>query len=160
MKHLTPRQCYLGNSPSYNEIFDFVDFGNDANTFLLKCGSKHEPTKLELASLACREPARLLGVMQSPEKYLSLLRTLANELPALKKDKALYKQMKVSKFLLGTVEIPSGQNTKNLRSMDSLVDGNESDEDLEDTSIKQYELASASQTVIVSSLTLNIQSND
>ena len=110
LKHLTPRQCYLGNSPTYSEIFDFVDFGNEANAFLLKCGSKNEPTKLELAALACKEPARLLGIMQSPEKYLGMLRTLADDLPTLKRDKVLFKQMKASKFLLGSIEIPNKEN--------------------------------------------------
>lgn len=148
LKHITPRQCYLGNSPTYGEIFEFVDFGNDANAFLLKCGSKNEPTKLELAALACKEPARLLGIMQSPEKYLAMLRTLADDLPTLKRDKVLFKQMKASKFLLGSIEIPNKENTKS----PSLggEDGNESDE--ENSPIKQYQLALPSQVVIVSYL--------
>ena len=151
MKHLTPRQCYLGKSPNYTEIFDFVDFGDDANAFLLKCGSKTEPTKLELAALACKEPARLLGVLQSPEKYLGLLRTLADELPTLKRDHALWKQMKASKFLLGSVEIPGSKENKRVKDVDAS-DDNESDEDI-DGSIKQYQLALPSQIVIVSSRT-------
>lgn len=148
VKHLTPRQCYLGKSPTYTEIFDFVDFGDEANAFLLKCGSKTEPTKLELATLACKEPARLLGILKSPEKYLNMLRTLAEELPTLKRDKVLFKQMKASKFLLGSVEIPG--NKENQKSQDiGNTDDNESDEDV-DGSIKQYQLAMPSQIVIVS----------
>lgn len=148
VNHITPRQCYLGKSPTYSEIFDFVDFGHDANAFLLKCGSKTEPTKLELAALACKEPARLLGILQSPEKYLSMLRTLADELPTLKRDKVLFKQMKGSKFLLASVEIPGNEDKKSQMSA-ATMDGNESDEDL-DGSIKQYQLALPSQIVIVS----------
>jgi hypothetical protein len=148
VKFLTPRQCYLGNSPTYSEIFDFVDFGHDANAFLLKCGSKTEPTKLELAALACKEPARLLGILQSPEKYLSMLRTLAEELPTLKRDKALFKQMKASKFLLASVDIPATKENRKSQ-MHASTDGNESEEDL-DGSIKQYQLATPSQVVIVS----------
>ena len=157
MRHLTPRQCYLGNSPTYTEIFDFVDFGHDANAFLLKCGSKTEPTKLELAALACKEPARLLGVLQSPEKYLNMLRTLADELPTLRRDKVLFKQMKASKFLLGSVEIPGNKENKKWQMLGD-TDGNESDEDL-DGSIKQYQLALPSQIVIVSSSRLRDQLN-
>lgn len=148
VKHLTPRQCYLGKSPTYTEIFDFVDFGDDANAFLLKCGSKTEPTKLELAALACKEPARLLGILQSPEKYLSMLRTLADELPTLKKDKVLFKQMKASRFLLGSVDIPGNKENQKSQGV-GATDGNESDEDV-DGSIKQYQLALPSQIVIVS----------
>ena len=151
VKLLMPRQCYLGSSPTYSEIFDFVDFGHDANAFLLKCGSKTEPTKLELAALACKEPARLLGILQSPEKYLSMLRTLADDLSTLKRDKVLFKQMKASKFLLASVDIPS--NKENRRSqLHASTDGNESDDDLEG-SIKQFQLATPSQIVIVSQST-------
>ena len=148
---LTPRQCYLGSSSTYNEIFDFVDFGNDANAFLLKCGSKSEPTKLELAALACKEPARLLGIMQSPEKYLSLLRTLADDLPVLKRDKALFKQMRSSKFLLGSVEIPANKESRKPH-QPSLLDGEvgSDPEDVVDAPIKQYQLALPTQIVIVS----------
>lgn len=152
MKLLTPRQCYLGSSSTYADIFDFVDFGNEANAFLLKCGSKVEPTKIELAYLACKEPARLLGVMQSPEKYLSLLRSLANDLPMLKKDKVLWKEMKVSKFLLGSVEIPSENKDRKSYKLSSEQDGTESDEEFEDQSIKQYQLAVPNRIVIVRSI--------
>lgn len=150
LKHITPLQCYLGRSSTYGEIFEFVDFGNEANTFLLKCGSKNEPTRVELATLACREPARLLGIMQSPEKYISLLRTLADDLPTLKKDYALFKQMKVAKFLLGSVEIPSDKNTRKTNKQGLAEDGTNSDDEFGDTSIRQYQLCSASQIVIVS----------
>lgn len=146
-KLLTPSQCYLGSSSTYGEIFEFVDFGNEANAFLMKCGSKSEPTRLELASLACREPARLLGIMQSPEKYLSMLRSLADDLPTLKKDKTLFKNMKMAKFLLGAVEIPSDKSNRTSSKLNAL-NVNNSDDELEETSIRQYQLASASQIVI------------
>jgi hypothetical protein len=147
LKYLNPRQCYLGSSVVYEDIFDFVNFGDVANTFLLKCGSKHEPTKVELASLACREPARLLGIMESPEKYLNMLRTLADDLPTLKRDKALFSQMKQSKFLLGTVEASSDQSKR--QSFKSEIE-NDSDEEPEDAPAKVFQLAFPSQIVIVS----------
>lgn len=153
LRHLTPQQCYLGSSATYGDIFEFVDFGNEANAFLMKCGSKSEPTRLELASLACREPARLLGIMQSPEKYLGMLRSLADDLPTLKKDKVLFKQMKTAKFLLGAVEIPSEKNSKKSFKLGSALDGNGSDDEFEENSIREYQLASASQTVINDSYT-------
>ncbi|KAA8563640.1 hypothetical protein EYC84_011663 [Monilinia fructicola] len=147
IKYLTPRQCYLGSSSEYSEIFDFVDFGAEGNTFLLKCGSKNEPTKLELAAMVCQEPARLLGIMQSPEKYLNLLRSLANDLPLLKRDRALFKQMKVSKFLLGSKELSSA---KEKPKSNSLIDEQESEvEDLEDAPLKQWQLEQPSKIVVV-----------
>lgn len=92
--HLSPRHCYLGNSTIYGEIFDFVDFGSSANAFLSACGSKTEPTKLEIAQLAAGEPARLLSVLQSSEKYLDLLRHLAEDMATLRRDKELWRKMK------------------------------------------------------------------
>jgi Protein of unknown function (DUF3684) len=154
LRHLTPHQCYLGSSSTYSDIFEFVDFGVEANAFLQKCGSKNEPTKLELATLACKEPARLLGIMQSPEKYLNLLRTLADELPMLKRDKVLFKQMRQSKFLLGSVEIPGNKESVKSRASNvlQLADaGYDSEpEDIEDAPIKQFQLAMPSQIVVVS----------
>lgn len=165
VKHITPRQSYLGSSTLYNEIFDFVDFGNEANAFLLKCGSKFEPTKLELAAFACNEPARLLGILQSPEKYLAMLRSLADEVATLKRDKVLWKRMKASKFLLGSIEIAG--NTESRKSVNEESSNREksekfsvsheefmADDDLEEAPIKQYQLAMPSQIVIVSILSI------
>lgn len=135
--YLRPTQCYLGSSSTYGDIFDFVDFGGTANAFLFKCGAKAEPTKIELANMACAEPARLLSVLQSPEKYLNLLRSLADELPTLKKDKDLFKRMKTSAFLLGSREITSN----NGRSSDS--------HDEDEAPIKQWQLATPGQIVVL-----------
>lgn len=126
-----------------------MDFGNEANAFLLKCGSKNEPTKHELAALACKEPARLLGIMQSTEKYLGLLRTLADELPQLRRDKVLFKQMRQSKFLLGSIEIPANVEKSKPRSKLGEEDPESDSEDLDGSSIKQFQLAFPSQIVIV-----------
>lgn len=135
--YLRPQQCYLGSASTYGDIFDFVDFGGTANAFLFKCGAKTEPTKIELASMACAEPARLLSVLQSPEKYLNLLRNLAEDVTTLKKDKDLFKRMKTSAFLLGSREITSN----NGRSSDSY--------DEEEAPIKQWQLAAPGQIVVL-----------
>ncbi|KAK3939557.1 heat shock cognate 90 kDa protein [Diplogelasinospora grovesii] len=137
--YIRPQHCYLGSSSTYGDIFDFVDFGSDANAFLFKCGAKSEPTKIEIAQLACGEPARLLSVLQSSEKYLNLLRTLADDLPTLKRDRELFRKMKTSAWLLGFREL-SANNGKD------AADPNEEDEA---PPIKQYQLATASQIVIL-----------
>lgn len=151
---LAPRNCYLGTSEAYSSIFEFVDFGMFPNAFLQKCGSKTEPTTMELAALVASEPARLLGIMQSPEKYLKLLRTLADELPSLKRDKVLFKQLKASKCLLGSVEIPSYDEKPKPKS--KMVDAvgfdldSDQEEDYEDAPIKTFQLALLSEIVVVS----------
>jgi hypothetical protein len=134
--HISPQSCYLGSSTTYGDIFDFVDFGTDANTFLFRCGAKNEPTKAEIANLACNEPARLLSVLQSPDKYLTLLKSLAESLSMLKRDKDLFRRMKSSPFLLAFREISKPNKEK-------LIDLEE-----DDTPIRQYQLAAAGHIVV------------
>ncbi|KAK6951833.1 hypothetical protein Daesc_006358 [Daldinia eschscholtzii] len=135
--HLSPRQCYLGSSAMYGDIFDFVDFGSSANAFLSACGSKTEPTKLEIAQLAAGEPARLLSVLQSSEKYLSVLRLLAEDMATLKRDKELWRKMRSSPFLLAFKEISAPTKEK----------ASEADED--EAPIRQYQLAIPASIVIL-----------
>lgn len=133
--YISPPNCYLGISSTYGDIFDFVDFGPNANVFLFKCGAKEEPTKPEIALMACSEPARLLSTLQSSDKYLNLLRSLTDELVTLKKDEELFKKMMTSAWLLGSRDI---SNTKE-----------ESDSADYDAPIKQYQLASPQQITIL-----------
>ncbi|KAE8446634.1 hypothetical protein EG329_011827 [Mollisiaceae sp. DMI_Dod_QoI] len=152
LKMISPRQCYIGTSSIYADILEFVDFGSNANAFLFKCGSKTEPTITELATLACTEPARLLGVMQSPEKYMNLLRKLADQRQELKRDKALWKQMKSSKFLLGEAEIPANEKKEKRTSQNSVSGLEQYDDDPYDDDappVKQYQLAMPSDIVVV-----------
>lgn len=148
LRHLPPRECFLGDSQTYGEIFTFVDLGPEANSFLLKCGSKHEPSRLELAQMMVREPARLFTVYQSTEKYLILLRSLADSFPILKKDKELVKEMKVSKFLLAYTEVPS-KSAKSGAGPRTIEDDFDEDDEDEEASIKTFQLASASQIILV-----------
>ncbi|KAG8158783.1 hypothetical protein KVR01_011226 [Diaporthe batatas] len=107
---VAPQSVYLGSSSTYGEIFDFIDFGRTANAFLLKCGAKLEPTKHEIATFACSEPVRLWTTVQTSEKYLDVLRSLASDLPTLKRDKDLYRKMKTEKWLLAFKDVPSPKN--------------------------------------------------
>ncbi|KAK6833755.1 Sad1-interacting factor 2 [Apiospora arundinis] len=104
--------------------------------FLFSCGAKNEPTKLEIAQLAATEPARLLSVFQSSDKYLNLLRSLAEDYAVLKRDKDLWKKMKASRFLLASKEISPPK--------EKLIDVDE-----EEAPIKQYQLAAPSEIVIL-----------
>ncbi|UZP42091.1 hypothetical protein NXS19_009907 [Fusarium pseudograminearum] len=134
--HVSPSRVYLGSSTTYGDIFDFVDFGPEANAFLFQCGAKSEPTKLEVAHMACTEPARLLGVLQSSEKYLDLLKSLAESSSTLHRDKDLWRRMKSAPFLLAYKELAPPK-----KQSDDLEE--------EDEPIRQYQLASASQIVIL-----------
>ncbi len=135
LSHIPPRICFLGFDDRYAEIFSYVDFGQEANGFLIRCGSKHEPSTTELATLVVQQPARLFAVLELP-KYLQLLRTLAESWPNLKKNKELTKTMRTAKFLLAYRNYPSN----------SLRADHEYDDD---QGVKVAELASASQVVIM-----------
>ena len=130
--HTAPHICFLGNGEKYADIFDYVDFGPDANTFLLRTGSKHEPSTIELTRLLVREPARVFSTL-GDTRYLELLRNVAASWRTLKKDKTLVKDMRNSKCLLAYRDIrtPTDQ------------------EEDEDSGVKVWELATAGQIVIV-----------
>lgn len=107
VKLVPPQNVYLGTSSTYANIFDFVNFGDLAHTFLQRCGAKLEPTKHEIATFACSEPVRLWTTVQSAEKYLDVLRSLASDISTLKRDKELYRKMKQEKWLMAFKEISS-----------------------------------------------------
>lgn len=144
-RYVAPRLCYLGDGEDYKDIFDFVDFGQEANLFLLALGSRREPTKIEIARMLVKEPARIYGTLQSTEKYLMLLRTLADSLSTLKKDKELFSEMKKARFLLASRDIPptSGNPTRGKEAEHLIPD---LDDDLD---IREWDLASSRDIVVV-----------
>ncbi|KFY33555.1 hypothetical protein V494_07516 [Pseudogymnoascus sp. VKM F-4513 (FW-928)] len=150
-KHLAPRMCFIGQSETYGDIFDFVDFGSDANRFLLACGSSHEPSRSHIATMLASEPARVLGIVQSPEKYLSLLRLLAMSRADLKRDKLLWSQMRISPFLLAIKEI-SSKNEPKSRTSKNPVDLFDDDDD-SNSGVKQWVLQPAAKIVVVDDYT-------
>ncbi|KAH8652534.1 hypothetical protein BX600DRAFT_386593 [Xylariales sp. PMI_506] len=137
--YISPRNCFIGSSPTYGDIFDFVDFGQQANSFLFSLGAKTEPTKLEIAQLAASEPARLLDVLQSSEKYLNLLRSLAEDFTVLRRDKELWRKMKSSSFLLAFKEAASNRKQGS----------EEIDEDNDEMPVRHYQLAPPGKIVIL-----------
>ncbi|KAI9808762.1 MAG: hypothetical protein M1825_003914 [Sarcosagium campestre] len=145
-RHVSPSMCFLGDNSIYEKIFDFVDFGHEGNAFLLKCGSKHEPSKREIAAMVAKEPARILGIVQKAEVYLDLLRSLADGYASLKTDKVLLKDLKRAPFLLAYKEIPADRSEEKAGALISLDD---TDEDSEETGIKEWSLASAAEIVLV-----------
>lgn len=143
-RFVAPRLCYLGDGDDYRDIFDFVDFGQEANLFLMALGSRREPTKTEIARMLVKEPARISAAFQSSEKYLMLLRTLAEHLPILKKDKGLFNDMRRARFLLASRDIP---HQSAVQGKGKLMEGNPEPED--DLDIKEWNLSAAREIVVV-----------
>lgn len=140
--YASPRNVFLGDSETFGDIFNFVDFGNEGNAFLLKCGSKPEPTVVEVAQILVKEPARISSTFRNPEKYLALLRRMAEAVSTLKKNKDLFREMKRAPFLLASKHIPSSQKA------DGAEDELEGGEDV-DAGITEWQLCSAEDAVIV-----------
>ncbi|KAK2764928.1 hypothetical protein FQN54_008625 [Arachnomyces sp. PD_36] len=145
-RYTAPNDCYIGDSPDFGDIFDFVDFGRDANAFLYACGSKQEPTKVEVAWVLVKEPARISSNFQDPEKYLNLLRSLSDNILFLKRNKELFKEMKKAPFLLASRELPP-QQTKGKAKIEDLDADDQFYE--QDRGVKEWLLTSAKDAIIV-----------
>ncbi|KAK5098897.1 hypothetical protein LTS08_006275 [Lithohypha guttulata] len=141
--YTSPRNVFLGDSDTFGEIFNYVDFGQEANAFLLKCGSKPEPTKVEVAQILVREPARISSTFKNPEKYLTLLRSLADSVSLLKKNKDLFREMKRAPFLLASKHIPGPKNGNLMGDDEDYLDDDESQ------GITEWQLCSAEDAIIV-----------
>jgi hypothetical protein len=99
-----PEHVFVGRDQDWKGILDYVQFGAEATAFLLKVGAKHEPSSLDLAGLLCKSPSRFLNTI-GQERYLELLRKLAEHADNLWKDKDLVKTMTASSILLGYRDI-------------------------------------------------------
>ncbi|RJE20785.1 HATPase_c domain protein [Aspergillus sclerotialis] len=148
VRHVAPKFCYLGDSEDYGDIFDFVDYGQEANFFLMTVGSKREPTKMEIARMLVKEPARISSTFQNPDKYLKLLRALSEHLSVFRRDKELFSEMKRSAFLLGSKDISSDAQPKTSGEKPLGSDDDDDGED-EDQSIKEWNLTAAKDVVVV-----------
>jgi Protein of unknown function (DUF3684) len=147
VRYISPKNTYLGDGEDFKDIFDFVDFGKMGNLFLQALGSKQEPTKVEVARMLVKEPARISSKFQSPEKYLNLLRSLAENMSTLKRQKDLFRDMMRSPFLLASKELPSraSKTAASKGPLDEVDDAFEDDEQ----GIKEWRLTTARDAVIV-----------
>ncbi|KAJ6109820.1 hypothetical protein N7486_002055 [Penicillium sp. IBT 16267x] len=145
-RFVAPKLCYLGDGEDYKDIFDFVDFGREANFFLLAVGSRREPTKIEIARMLVKEPARISTAFQSSDKYLMLLRTLAENLPLLKKDKDLFNDMRRANFLMASRDIPPQSADKFGKGTSTEKETPDAEEDLD---IREWSLSAAKDIVVV-----------
>ncbi|KAI5283485.1 hypothetical protein KEM52_003345, partial [Ascosphaera acerosa] len=114
--------------------------------FLMACGSKREPTKVEVAQLLVKEPGRILAKLQTPERYLTLLRHIAENITLLRKNTQIFSEMKRAKFLLGSKEVAKPLSDKDEEA--TLVSADELGE-LDNENVKEYELTRASDAVVI-----------
>lgn len=144
MRHSAPRMCFLGDGGDFANIFDFVDFGHEANMFLLRCGSKNEPSASEIAHLLTQRPAKFLKELDVI-KYIDILVQVSKAWDTLKKDKPLVDAMKQAPFLLASKEIVSDTSNSN------------QDDEEEEGAAKVWQLAKASDIIIIGDDIINYQ---
>jgi hypothetical protein len=145
VRHVAPKMCFLGNSEMYGEILDFVDFGMEANSFLLKVGSKHEPSSPELARLVIDGPTKILSML-GDTRYLDLLRKLAENQSSIKSDKNLWKDLKQSPCLLAYKEHAGQIASKENENLDEYP------LDDEEATVRTFSLRKASDIIILDSI--------
>lgn len=144
MRHSAPRMCFLGDGGDFVNIFDFVDFGHEANMFLLRCGSKNEPSASEIAHILTQRPAKFLKELDVT-KYMDILVQVSKAWDTLKKDKLLVEAMKQAPFLLASKEVVSDNSNSN------------QDEEEEEGAAKVWQLAKASDIIIIGDDIINYQ---
>ncbi|KAL8834763.1 MAG: hypothetical protein Q9170_003612 [Blastenia crenularia] len=143
VRYSTPRMCFLGDGSDFAKIFDFVDFGQEANMFLLRCGSKNEPSASEIAHLLTQRPAKFLTELDV-SKYMDILVQVSRAWDTLRKDKALVEAMRQAPFLLASKEVISDN-------------ANDNPEDEEEGAAKTWQLARANETIIIGDDIINYQ---
>ncbi|KAF8513724.1 hypothetical protein BU17DRAFT_95084 [Hysterangium stoloniferum] len=77
---LAPNKCYLSKESStgfHSQLFTFVDFGSRANSFLMACGVRTEPTVDELAQILVADPRKFYDLSGGYDRFLIELRNIA-----------------------------------------------------------------------------------
>lgn len=104
VSHVSPSLCFLDTHEEkesvWEEIFDFVDFGDKANIFLEALGVKDKPDAAQIADQLAREPKRIYQAMDI-QGYLRLLSQLGTNVTQLQRDRALWIRLRQAAFLLG-----------------------------------------------------------
>jgi hypothetical protein len=147
-----PEDVFVGRDQDYRGILDYVHYGPEATAFLLKVGAKHEPSTSDLASLLAKNPSRFLNTI-GQDKYLDLLRKLAEHADALWKNKSLVREMTNSRMLLGYRDIKDESKKPIPVEEDNL-------EDLDAGVRREWSLNQAKDLVIVDEINLLLRFRD
>jgi hypothetical protein len=150
--HDPPEHVFVGRDQEYRGILDYVQYGAEATAFLLKVGAKHEPSTHDLASLLSKNPARFLNTI-GQDKYLDLLRKLAEHADNIWKDKELVKMLVASRALLGYRDIK--EDTKKVQTTEEEYD------DLDEPIVhREWSLNKASDIVIIDNVNYLLRFRD
>ncbi|EPQ50301.1 hypothetical protein GLOTRDRAFT_82416 [Gloeophyllum trabeum ATCC 11539] len=103
IRMLPPSQCYFaGDSDGqvHSKLFVYVNFGPQANSFLMACGAKNKPSVDEIAQMMLGDPRRFYSEVGGRPNFLIELRNLAANRRAIAP--VTFTRMKRSPILLGS----------------------------------------------------------
>lgn len=119
-KLVPPYLCFIDTHEEkekvWEEVFDFVDFGDRANLFLEALGVKDRPDAPQIAAQLAREPKKIYQAMDIGG-YLRLLSTLGSNIGSLQRDRSLWAQLKQTPFLLGLVNTTEESGSKTIATL-------------------------------------------
>ena len=107
-KHVPPYLCFIDTHEQkeriWEDIFDFVDFGDRANLFLEALGVRDRPDPSQIADQLAREPMRIFRAMDI-SGYLRLLSTLGTNAATLQRDRHLWQRLRDAPCLIGLTTV-------------------------------------------------------
>jgi hypothetical protein len=71
VRWLPPRQCFFrdeAQTPFYSKLFEFIDFGTAANSFLRACGTKREPSIEDITQILLEDPPKFYELANGRDK--------------------------------------------------------------------------------------------
>ncbi|EPB82838.1 hypothetical protein HMPREF1544_10405 [Mucor circinelloides 1006PhL] len=143
-----PAQVYFESDAStttfHKELFIYVSFGAQANSFLRSCGVKDEPTTVELAAMLVKDPQRFWDLSSGGERYLEVLRQIAGQFYTIKSNRQLLNDMKTKPFLVGIKRTTLSEQQQQQQQQEKLDNAEEAAEE----EFVQYRLAKGSDIFI------------
>lgn len=144
-----PAQVYFESDAStttfHKELFIYVSFGAQANSFLRSCGVKDEPTTVELAAMLVKDPQRFWDLSSGGERYLEVLRQIAGQFYTIKSNRQLLNDMKTKPFLVGIKRTTLSEQQQQQQQQQEKLDNAE---EAAEEEFVQYRLAKASDIFI------------
>ena len=98
-----PNRCFFKSADVdslFNEIFDFVDYGSQANHLLRSIGVRDYPSTVQIATMLVNDTATVWKQCADELRYQKVLLQLARNFDDIKKDRALFQKLRQSRFLL------------------------------------------------------------
>lgn len=146
---VSPLKCFFKDTSLdslYENVFDLVDFGQQANQFLQIVGVRDEPSVTQIAEMLVNNPYNILRVCGCEEKYSNLLLQIAKSWSVVKKDHKVFAAMKSANMLIGHKYLTLSSNSDNMTGL------SEDHSDTGNSETRQTSLQKASDVLLVDNI--------